>query len=53
MESQADRALRCRKRVRKSTHLHIHEEIARLKQDQYHAKVRRQLERALAIPPSA
>ncbi|TMW65796.1 hypothetical protein Poli38472_008438 [Pythium oligandrum] len=47
MESEADRALRRRKRVRKSTHLHIHEEIQRLKQDKYHERVCRELERKI------
>uniref|UniRef100_K3WPH9 Uncharacterized protein n=1 Tax=Globisporangium ultimum (strain ATCC 200006 / CBS 805.95 / DAOM BR144) TaxID=431595 RepID=K3WPH9_GLOUD len=36
MESEADRALRRRKRIRKSTHLCIHQEIQQLKQAHQH-----------------
>lgn len=48
MESKADRALRRRKQIRKSKHLHIHEEIERRKQELYHERVCRDLARAMA-----
>ena len=46
MEAEADRALRRRKRIRKATHLHIHEEIQRLQQDRYHEHLQQMLEQA-------
>ncbi|DAZ96459.1 TPA: hypothetical protein N0F65_006505 [Lagenidium giganteum] len=43
MENEAARALRRRKLIRKSTHLMIHQEIERLKQEKYHNKLRQQI----------
>ncbi|GLD92022.1 hypothetical protein PINS_up000555 [Pythium insidiosum] len=51
MEGEADRALRRRKLIRKATHLHINEEIERLKQENYHRKVCRELDRQLQNSP--
>ncbi|KAJ0408594.1 hypothetical protein P43SY_008941 [Pythium insidiosum] len=51
MEGEADRALRRRKQIRKATHLHIHEEIERLKQESYHRKVRQALAQQLRGSP--
>lgn len=43
LESVADRALRRRKKIRKSPHLMIHQEIARIKQENYHRALCRAL----------
>jgi len=44
LESEADRALRRRKQLKKSSQLHIHQEIARQKQQRAHARLCRQLD---------
>ncbi|KAG6948584.1 hypothetical protein JG688_00015027 [Phytophthora aleatoria] len=43
LESEADRALRRRKKVKKSTQLHIHQEIVRQKQERASAQLGRKL----------
>ncbi|KAG1691797.1 hypothetical protein DVH05_026172 [Phytophthora capsici] len=44
LENEADRALRRRKQVKKASQLHIHQEIARQKQQRTHARLCRQLD---------
>ncbi|KAL3670886.1 hypothetical protein V7S43_004071 [Phytophthora oleae] len=44
LENEADRALRRRKQVKKASQLHIHQEIARQKQQRAHARLCRQLD---------
>ncbi|TYZ58280.1 hypothetical protein PybrP1_007524 [[Pythium] brassicae (nom. inval.)] len=43
LEGEADRALRRRKKIRKSPHLMLHQEIRRLKQEKYHRELCRVL----------
>ncbi|EGZ08917.1 hypothetical protein PHYSODRAFT_318767 [Phytophthora sojae] len=44
LENEADRALRRRKQLKKSSQLHIHQEITRQKQQRAHARLCRQLD---------
>ncbi|KAE9302466.1 hypothetical protein PR003_g22254 [Phytophthora rubi] len=44
LENEADRALRRRKQLKKSSQLHIHQEIMRQKQQRTHARLSRQLD---------
>lgn len=44
LENEADRALRRRKQLKKSSQLLIHQEISRRKQERAHARLCRQLQ---------